>query len=262
MHVSHPGRGLAALTTARHRLLPVLAAAILASLMLAAPAAHAADCAGADALPVLTPVSAAKAATLCLLNDERTSRGLAALRAQSTLEAAAQSYSQAMVAQGFFGHVSPSGETIVDRLASYVGATGTWATGENLAWGSGPLATPAAIVKGWMESAGHRANILDADFAEIGVGIAAGSPQGVLPAAAATYVTEFGSRTPAAGAPSVQRASASAAPPALAKRVSAKTKRQIRARCHRVARRAKGSKKARAARYNRCVSKAMRAAAR
>jgi uncharacterized protein YkwD len=247
--------------TARHRLLPVFATAIFASLTISISTAHAADCTGANLLPALASIPTAKAATLCLLNNERASRGLLPLAAQPVLEAAAQNYSQAMVAQHFFDHVSPGGQTIDDRLASYIGASGIWSTGENLAWGEGALATPASIVRNWMASPGHRDNILDPQFNDIGVGVVAGTPSGSLPALGGTYVTSFGGHSDAA--PSELRVSASStAPRPVTKRVSAKTRKQISKRCHSVARRTKSSKKARAARYDRCVSKALRAAQR
>ena len=273
--------------TARHLLLPKFVTAIFASLTLAASTAHAADCTAANLLPALASSPTAKAATLCLLNHERESRGLLPLAEQPVLASAAQSYSQAMVAQRFFGHVSPAGQTLEDRLASYVGTTGIWSTGEILAWGVGPLATPAAIVRNWMSSTGHRDNILNPAFNEVGVGIADGSPQGGLPAVSATYVSKLGARGSAAAAPpaalrasppaalraappdalraappAALRASASSAPRPVAKRVSAKTRKQISKRCHRTAGRTKGTRKARTARYDRCVSKALRAAAR
>jgi len=257
------GSRLVAFITSRHELLPVFATAIVASLALSASTAHAADCAAANLLPALASVPTAKAATLCLLNGERASRGLSALAQQPVLEAAAQTYSQAMVSQRFLGHVSPTGQTIKDRLASYVAATGVWVTGENLAWGTGALATPASVVRDWMSSPGHRDHILNPRYSELGVGIAAGTPNGGLPAISVTYVTEFGGRSGVAAPPTGLRASAS--PNSLrpvGKRVSAKTKKQISKRCHSAARRVKASKNARAARYNRCVSKALRAAAR
>jgi uncharacterized protein YkwD len=247
--------------TARHRLLPVFATAILASLTLSASTAHAADCTGANLLPALASIPAAKSATLCLLNAERDSRGLLPLVEEPTLTSAAQTYSQAMVSHHFFDHVSPDGQTLNDRLASYVDEPDVTAWGENLAWGEGPLATPASIVKTWMASAGHRDNILDADYDEIGVGIAGGSPNGALPAVGATYATEFGARQQDADG-GLRTAASSTAPRPVGKRVSAKTKKQISKRCHASVKRTKGSKQARTARYDRCVSKALRAAAR
>ena len=239
---------------------------VLASLTLAASPAHAADCAGANLLPALSSVPTAKAATLCLLNNERATRGLAPLSTQPELESSAQNYSQAMVQQRFFAHVSPGGQTITDRLADYTGAALSYTTGENLGWGEGALATPSAIVRGWMASTGHRDNILSGDFTEIGVGIVGGTPSGGLPALSATYTTEFGSRTLATTGSSL-RASASSVEPrpvrtTSPKRLSAKQKAQISKRCHRVAKRTKASKKVRKARYDRCVRKETRAATR
>jgi uncharacterized protein YkwD len=253
-------------TARRHRLsIPVFAAAILVSLSLSASPASAADCAGANVLPAIASIPAAKAATLCLLNGERASRGLVPLAGQATLDSAAASYSQTMVQQRFFGHVSPSGQTMTDRLTSYVASAGGWSTGENLAWGEGSLATPAAIVRDWMASPGHRDNILNGDYREIGIGIVTGSPVGSLPAVSATYTTEFGARDSAApdlGSPARASASSTAPLPVGTAPVSAQAKAQMSKRCHRVARRSKASKRTRAARYDRCMSKALRAATR
>ncbi len=274
-----PASSLAPAAAARRRgpFLPLFATAILASLTLAASTAHAADCTGANLLPALASVPTAKAATLCLLNHERAARGLLPLSPEATLESAATSYAQTMVQQRFFGHVSPGGQTITDRLASYVGPALDHVTGENLAWGEGAFATPSAIVKQWMDSEGHRANILNRNFEQIGVGIVGGTPSGGLPAVSATYTTEFGARTlgssgeasPVRASASPVRASASSAPPAApvpagtstTKTVSAKKKQQISKRCHRVARRTKGSRKTRTTRYDRCMRKELRAAA-
>jgi uncharacterized protein YkwD len=252
----------------RHRLsLTVLLTALIASLTFSASPAHAATCTGANLLPAIASIPTAKAATLCLINAERSANGLAPLISEPTLDAVATTYSQSMVTKRFFGHVSPAGETIRERLAAYASSASVWSTGENLAWGEGALATPAAIVKNWMASPGHRANILNADFTETGVGIVGGSPAGSLPAVAATYTTEFGARETAAAGPAATRASASSAAPqpvssSQAKRVTAKKKQSISKRCHRIAKRTKGSKKSRAKRYDRCVDKALRAAAR
>jgi uncharacterized protein YkwD len=50
-------------------------------------------------------------------------------------------------------------------------------------------------VDGWMHSAGHRRNVLDGKFRDIGIGIAIGAPQDVAGSPAATYATEFGTRS-------------------------------------------------------------------
>jgi uncharacterized protein YkwD len=76
----------------------------------------------------------------------------------------------------------------VDYLRSGLTA---WAYGENIAWGEKGLSTPKSIVKAWMGSPGHRANILDRSFREIGLGVSLGSPDGPD---GATYVHDFGRR--------------------------------------------------------------------
>jgi uncharacterized protein YkwD len=136
-------------------------------------------------------------ATLCLVNGERTQRGLSRLTARRELETAATRYGRQMVAQRFFDHVSPSGSTLVQRVrqTGYLRNASGWSLGENLAWGSGDLATPRAIVAAWMASPGHRANILRPRFRDAGIGLAAGAPLALGGGASAgTYVNVFGRR--------------------------------------------------------------------
>jgi uncharacterized protein YkwD len=95
-----------------------------------------------------------------------------------------------MVTRRYFEHGN-----FVARImnARYVRPGGSWALAENIAWGTGYLATPAQIVRGWMNSSGHRANILNGRFRDIGVGIALGAPTGGRRARdGATYTTDFG----------------------------------------------------------------------
>jgi uncharacterized protein YkwD len=186
-------------TTARRLLLSC--GALLA---LALPAPAMAACSGADAAP---SDPSAVAATLCLLNEQRTAQHLGALTQSAPLGRAADGYAQAMVDQRFFDHVSPGGSTMLQRIedAGWVAAPGAWTVGENIAWGSGTLGTPASIVDSWMHSAGHRANILNGSFAEIGIGIAGGAPRGRVGGVAGTYVTDFGSRGDASSAASPKK---------------------------------------------------------
>jgi uncharacterized protein YkwD len=172
-----------------------LAAVLLAcsSTLAVAPTASAAPpCAGAEgSLQELGP-DAARAATLCLLNRERAARGRRALRLSARLTTAAQAHSADMVAHRYFAHESRDGTGFGARIA-HTGWTRhrrRWAVGENIGYGTGGLDTPRAIVAAWMRSAGHRANILDGRFRQIGVGIASGTPDGD---AGATYSTDFGS---------------------------------------------------------------------
>ena len=137
-----------------------------------------------------------KTAILCLLNAERKARGLPALRVNVRLTQAATLHSNDMVARGYFSHVSLTGEDFVVRIkkAGYLRGSRAWTLGENLAWGSGTLASPAGIVRGWMESPGHKANILNGRFREIGIGVAFGVPLPEVQDAGATYNTGFGAR--------------------------------------------------------------------
>ena len=97
-----------------------------------------------------------------------------------------------MVAQRFFDHQSPAGQDVVDRArdAGYVKPRRTWTVAENLAWGSGTLATPRSIVRQWMQSPGHRANVVKRAYREIGVGVVTGVPSDR--GAGATYTADFG----------------------------------------------------------------------
>jgi len=175
-----------------------LAAAAMAAALLAAPTpASAAGCAGADVVPTSSNGATVRHATLCLLNRERSSRGLGRLRSSGKLRRAAQSYSWAMVRHDFFDHVSPNGSTLLGRVrkTAYLASARGWALGENIAWGAGSLATPRNTVRAWMRSPGHKHNILTRRFTEIGIGVVPGAPV-ALPAGmnAATYTTDFGTR--------------------------------------------------------------------
>ena len=74
-----------------------------------------------------------------------------------------------------------------------VGGLALWGFGENIAWGGGRLGKPKAIVKGWMGSPEHRANILNPRFEAIGIGFRSGYP-GSPKADGGTYTTDFGMR--------------------------------------------------------------------
>lgn len=173
------------------------AAAQAAPAPAAATDAHAARCSHTDAVASAEPELAARA-ILCLLNRERERRGLAPLRRSPALAAAAAGHSRDMVRRRYFAHTAPGRVTFVRRIERARYARGATAKlGENLAWGMGDPAAPSAVVRGWMHSPEHRANILDPDFRAIGIGIAAGVPVATASAAAATgatYTTDFGSR--------------------------------------------------------------------
>ncbi|MGB8939334.1 MAG: CAP domain-containing protein, partial [Streptomyces sp.] len=113
------------------------------------------------------------AAVLRLTNAERTAAGLRPLSPDPLLTVAAQDHSADMVARAFYAHTSPEGGEPWDR-ASAAGSTHR-AIGENIACGQ---RTPAEVVDGWMNSPGHRANILKPSFTHLGVGFAGGGSAG------------------------------------------------------------------------------------
>ena len=157
----------------------------------AAPAAITA-CASGHVHPAQVVKRQARVTTLCLLNRERRARGMRRLRLNRRLTVASIRHSRNMVRKGFFAHGN-----FVSRImnARYAKRRAAWSLGENIAWGTGGLATPAQIVRGWMNSPGHRANILNPRYRDIGIGIVNGAP-GLARAASngATYTTDFGRR--------------------------------------------------------------------
>jgi len=174
----------------------LLALCALLALPAASPAAkRRAACPNANLAPTAANVALVRAAVLCLHNRERTARGLPRLHEQADLRRAAEGHSIQMVAAQFFSHDAPDGRDMVDRIlgAGYARGRG-WSLGENIAWGTGPLASAAAIHRAWMRSPGHKANILRRQFREIGIGIALGAPAPADGQHGATYTADFGVR--------------------------------------------------------------------
>jgi uncharacterized protein YkwD len=147
-------------------------------------------CASTSANPSPSNLGRMSAAILCLLNAERRSKGLSSLHSNGKLRTAAKGWASRMVSGRFFAHEAGS-STLLSRVKRTGYVRGNWSLGENIAWGSGALATPRAIVNGWMHSPGHRANILHGKFRDIGIGIKLGPPGAGL-SGGATYVTDFG----------------------------------------------------------------------
>lgn len=99
-----------------------------------------------------------------LVNKERAKEGLGALQVDDTLQKAAQARAREIVEQ--FSHTRPNGTSCFTVLGEY-GVSGYSMSGENIAMG---YATPEAVMIGWMNSPGHRANILTASYDTIAVG--------------------------------------------------------------------------------------------
>lgn len=153
-------------------------------------------CEGAQLQPSDTNLEQVIAATLCLIDRERASAGEQPLREDAELAHAAQGHSESMSEQGYFEHVSPDGQTPVQRLRAvgYITpAAGAYEIGENIAWGSLSDATPEAIVSAWMHSPPHRANILDSSFRDSGIGISPDLPASFADGEpGAIYTQDFG----------------------------------------------------------------------
>ncbi|GLW06135.1 hypothetical protein Misp01_12650 [Microtetraspora sp. NBRC 13810] len=106
-----------------------------------------------------------------LTNLVRRIYGCGPVLPEPRLHAAALWHSRDMAAQGYFSHTSRDGRELTDRLAG-AGLHSLRSWGENIAHG---YETPAAAVRGWLTSPGHRANIVNCRYTHIGVGLA-GNP--------------------------------------------------------------------------------------
>lgn len=106
---------------------------------------------------------------LARVNTVRKEAGLRPVRGNARLDRAAQGHAEDMLARGFFAHESPSGDTVLQRsqAAGYLSR----AVGENIAFGQ---ISVAEVMETWMDSPGHRKNILTGVFTELGTGLAFG----------------------------------------------------------------------------------------
>lgn len=105
------------------------------------------------------------AEVLTLVNAERAKAGCPALTLNTRLSAAAQAHSEDMALRNYFSHTSPDGTSASQRVTD---AGYDWRmTAENIAAGQ---TSASAVMAAWMGSTGHRANILNCGYAEIGIG--------------------------------------------------------------------------------------------
>lgn len=105
-----------------------------------------------------------------LTNDARRAQGCAALTNDAKLHTAALGHSKDMAAKDYFSHISQDGRTPTDRIDA--AGFSARAFGENIAWGQ---RTPTEVVNTWLDSPGHRANIMNCAYTHIGVGVAQGA---------------------------------------------------------------------------------------
>ncbi len=124
--------------------------------------------------PPATGDAGLEAQVFTLVNQERAKVGCPALTVDSRLATAARGHSQDMATRGFFDHTNPDGVTAAQRVKN---AGYNWSyVGENIAAGQ---RTAADVMDSWMKSQGHRDNILNCNYKNIGVGVAHGGSYGI-----------------------------------------------------------------------------------
>jgi uncharacterized protein YkwD len=160
------------------------------------PARRAGTCPDAGLAPSAQDLDRIRAAVLCLVNQERASRGESELRTSERLAQAAQSHTESMAFGDYFEHVGPRGDTPLSRMRAsgyiYSSQIG-FEVGENLAWGTLWDASPRAIVASWMASQGHRENILNPRFRDTAIGVSPHPPGSMSHGQpGAIYTQDFG----------------------------------------------------------------------
>ena len=120
--------------------------------------------------PALTENNKLEQEVATLVNQERAKLGLAPLKLNLELSNVARTKSQDMATNNYFSHQSPTYGSPFDMMKSF--GIKYMAAGENIAMGQ---PTAASVMNGWMNSPGHKANILNSNFTEIGVGVAKNS---------------------------------------------------------------------------------------
>lgn len=146
----------------------------------------------------LTAANALETEVLAELNGIRRRHGLISLRLSQPLTTAADVHTRAMGTHGFFAHDSRDGTEFWQRVKRFYGPSGydSWSVGENLLWASRGLSA-ATAVKLWMESPGHRKNILTPRWREIGLSaLTVDSAPGVFGGRDVVIITsDFGARS-------------------------------------------------------------------
>jgi uncharacterized protein YkwD len=179
----------------RSLLVLVATATVLAAPQLAGTS-HAAVCSGADTLPNAANPGLAAHATACLINKRRRHHHEVGLSRNRALQRSAQRHTNYMNAHNCFAHQCPGEADLYHRLrrAGYLKpGLRRWEYGEVIAWGLTTAATPRAIVKAWMHSPEHRAEILHRRFRDFGIGVVWGTPT-VVPGVGGIYTVDFGYR--------------------------------------------------------------------
>jgi uncharacterized protein YkwD len=160
----------------------------------AGPAAAQAGCARAAAATKSDTLTQSNDAVLCLINTERTRRGLRAVRLSAPLSSAALAHSADMVAQDYFDHVSPDGTTARQRVlkSGYFTGSPGWVD-EALAMGWQARSSPQQFVRMLMNSRVHRSILLNRGARDVGIGLVVGAPTIDMPGGA-TLTLDFARR--------------------------------------------------------------------
>lgn len=182
----------------------ILLVALAATLLVAAPAGAAKKKPCKYAGLVATgpeQVLRLQQATRCLVNRERTKRGLKSLKTSNELLKASDWQNRDMLEYTYFDHNRPDGPDFVERILrfGYARDSEGYSIGENLAWASQQIATPRKMVKMWMKSPPHRKNILTKDFRDQAVSAvwSAGNVGGAYENSGGpfiVYTNQFGAR--------------------------------------------------------------------
>lgn len=117
------------------------------------------------------PLDSLESAVLDELNLARAENGLRPLRPDVRLATAAEQHSMDMVESGYFGHESSDGSVFWKRIKRFYRPRtnpGTWTVGENLFWQTRTVSARAAV-RAWLRSPGHRENLLEPSFRDVGI---------------------------------------------------------------------------------------------
>jgi uncharacterized protein YkwD len=132
------------------------------------------------------------------LNRVRAARGLPPLRSALALAVSARRHSRQMGQRGFFAHESADGTPFWRRIERFYAGRGfrSWEVGENIFWQSPASIAAISVVRSWLASPGHRANVLSRSWQDVGVGaVSLTSAPGVCGGSPVTIVTvDFGKR--------------------------------------------------------------------
>jgi uncharacterized protein YkwD len=133
----------------------------------------------------------------CLVNFARKRYGIGTVKLHSKLTKAARYKSADILRCKDWSHTACGRDSFFHmRRVGYISSRTPWFVSENLGWGSGSLGIPQAIMRGWLNSSGHRSNLFTRDWRQFGVGLKIGTMNGLR--GAAVWTSLFGVTGPGA----------------------------------------------------------------